>query len=512
MARAPLTVLVVASHTGQAERFQALLERQDPTRIRLRSCSRASQVLVETTEKQVDAMVVALASADKTGVMDIERVCVLVPETAVIVLTEVEDEDLDRQLVQAGAQDVIAAAALDSPDLVARIRNAVDRQRQMVEQATRRHHLEVANQRFRSLISDRFRSLVMDNADAMLVLDKGGNTCFINPAAETLLRDQSGDLIGSRFANLSDIDEETEIEVPRADGSVLVAAMRIMDTVWEGEDAYIVTLHDITERKRLERAMRAAKQTAERASKMKSLFLANMSHELRTPLNAIIGFAELMEAQAFGPLGHKKYLEYARHITQSGGHLLELINGLLDLSKAEAGKLELRREEFDLGTVIRGTVEVMEARARRGKVRLRTELQDEPFRVMADRLKIRQIMLNLLSNAVKFTPEGGEVRVSVACGRDNQIEIQVIDTGIGMPRDQIPKAFAAFNQVENAWTKKLAEGSGLGLALTKRLVELHGGTIKLTSEVGVGTTATVLLPCKPQSGAKSENETLPVTA
>ncbi len=506
-----LRVLLVSPDPNQLQRFEEALQSHAKTDIALSTCSATSDVLIEATDHGADAVVAALSSPDRMGIASVERLSVLVPETAVIVVVSSEDDELASSLVRAGAQDVVSVAGLAAPDAVSRIQNAVERQRLMVEQMTRRHHLEVANQRFRSLISDRFHSLVMDNADAMLVLDRDGKACFVNPAAERLLQEHSAELITSQLGFPLKTEEECEVQIPRPDGSMQIAAMRVTETVWEGEDAYMVTLRDVTESKRLERAMRAAKQTAEHANRMKSLFLANMSHELRTPLNAIIGFAELMDSEIFGPLGHEKYKEYLNHISQSGSHLLELINDLLDLSKAEAGKLELHQERFDLAKVLRETADVMESRATTGKVALGVDIPRDAMPIKADRLKIRQILLNLLSNAVKFTPPGGEVKISAKLGQDKQIVIMVADTGVGMPPDQIPKAFAAFTQIENAWTKKLAEGSGLGLALTKRLVELHGGTIKLTSDVGVGTTATVKLPAKPMSNDEPEHQDVSAT-
>ncbi|WP_448189166.1 sensor histidine kinase [Azospirillum sp. sgz301742] len=238
--------------------------------------------------------------------------------------------------------------------------------------------------------------------------------------------------------------------------------------------------------------LHAAKERAEQASKSKSDFLANMSHELRTPLNAILGFSEALSGEFFGTLNAKQR-DYAGYIHFSGAHLLGIINDILDLSKIDAGRLELVREPVDVAEAVTAAIDVIRPKAEEHGVTVTAELPLHLPVIEADGLRLRQILLNLLSNAVKFTPSTGSVRVSARV-RDNQrIEIVVSDTGIGMAAQDIPRALEMFTQVGSALTRKY-DGTGIGLPLSKALAELHGGRLEIDSAPGRGTTVTVLLP------------------
>jgi len=250
------------------------------------------------------------------------------------------------------------------------------------------------------------------------------------------------------------------------------------------------------ERGRLETELlknKSDKETAEASNRVKSEFLATMSHELRTPLNAIIGFSEVMKEQTLGSLS-TRYCEYSAHIFDSGSHLLSLINDVLDIAKYDAGHLELNEEVFELAGVINGCMKLVEPQAAKAKISLNTTSTCGAPLVFADERRLRQILLNLLSNAIKFTPEGGRVCVALA-RQENHLILSVIDTGIGIGRDNIEKAFSRFGQIDSSLSRKY-DGTGLGLPLSKNLVELHGGTLEMTSDVGHGTTVTVRLSAK----------------
>ena len=251
---------------------------------------------------------------------------------------------------------------------------------------------------------------------------------------------------------------------------------------------------DITERKEAEAMVRAAKEEAELASRSKSEFLANMSHELRTPLNAIIGFAQVIEAETFGPVGAQKYLDYARDINASGQHLLDLINGILDLSKIESGRIKVHDEDVDLQETIETCVALMAERARAADIDILTKFPDAPqLGLRVDKRMLRQILINLLSNAVKFTLPGGRITVSFASGQMGGLVIRIRDTGIGIAAEDVPAAFSRFGQIDSQLARKY-EGTGLGLPLSKSFTELLGGSLELLSEVGVGTTVMVCFP------------------
>lgn len=232
---------------------------------------------------------------------------------------------------------------------------------------------------------------------------------------------------------------------------------------------------------------------AEEANRSKSEFLANMSHELRTPLNAINGFSEIMAGEMFGPLGHERYKGYVTDILSSGQHLLLLINDILDMSKIEAGKMQLQPELVRPGELIEQCLRIMRARAEEKSIAVIVETANLP-EIEADPRALKQVLLNLMSNAVKFTPAGGKVRVRGFDAADGVV-LQVADTGIGIPADQLPRLGRPFEQIESQIAKS-HQGSGLGLALSKSLIELHGGTLRIDSLLGKGTTVSFTLPAR----------------
>jgi two-component system, cell cycle sensor histidine kinase PleC len=237
----------------------------------------------------------------------------------------------------------------------------------------------------------------------------------------------------------------------------------------------------------------AARQRAETASRAKSLFLANMSHELRTPLNAVLGFSEVIRDRLFGDNALPRYSEYAGNIHASGTHLLGLINDVLDLSKIEAGKLELAPERYDLVADASEALRFVEPQAARKNVQLVREMPSE-LEIVADKRALRQIAVNLLSNAVKFTPPGGTVTLSLSWRGDASISLSVTDTGIGIRPEDMERVLETFGQGRHDISPADEQGTGLGLAIAKSLTEAHGGTIAIASELGEGTTVTVTLP------------------
>ena len=267
--------------------------------------------------------------------------------------------------------------------------------------------------------------------------------------------------------------------------------------VWDHNGAFVGyrgTGSEVTREVLAQRSLEHAKEQAETASRAKSEFLANMSHELRTPLNAILGFAEIIRDRLLGPIADR-YAEYAKDIHASGTHLLGIINDILDLSKVEAGRLELVEEVVDLHGAIKAVVLLLRERVATSGLSLKVELPDVAMLVRADERKVKQILMNLLSNAVKFTPASGEIRVRLGLGAASEVVIEVQDTGIGIAPEDMARALSPFGQVDSRLSRRY-EGTGLGLPLARALAELHGGRLELDSAPGRGTTARLVLPAE----------------
>jgi PAS domain S-box-containing protein len=288
---------------------------------------------------------------------------------------------------------------------------------------------------------------------------------------------------------------ETEEMLTSADGvEYWLFTRKSMVKVASGERFLVGIISDITERKRMEKDLVAAKLQAEDANRAKTQFLANMSHELRTPLNAVIGFAELIKDEMLGAINEPRYRDYASDIHSSGKHLLQIINDILDMTKVEAGTYRLNEDVCDVAKIVGEAVDRVRNLAAQSELEIRVDAPgDLPF-LFADARCLRQVLVNILSNAVKFTPKGGDVTISARLS-DGAIAIAIIDTGIGMAQDDIPRALTPFRQLEGSHGRKF-EGAGLGLSLIKAMVDLHEGTLQVESKVGAGTTVTAYFPAR----------------
>jgi len=380
------------------------------------------------------------------------------------------------------------------------------------------------------LLERRFRELLEAAPDAIMQVDAEGRIILLNRIAEDMFGYSRDELLGQPVEALIPKElharhaEHREhyrqhpmtrtmgsglaLEAIRKDGSRFPVEISLSPS--DSAEGFRVTaiIRDTTERRTAEERLRRVREDytqqlaeanaelemtnreLERANRLKSEFLASMSHELRTPLHTIIGFSELLGEKLEGPLNEKQ-MRFVQHIHKDALHLLELINDVLDISKIEADRLELRPEAFDFTALIAESLASVRSLADAKSHRVETN-SNVPTAIEADRLRIKQVLVNLLSNAIKFTPEGGRIGLE-AHVQDSFVVVSVRDTGVGIPRDEHDAIFDKFHQV-GATTKGVREGTGLGLAITKRLVEQHGGRIWVQSKPQEGSTFLFTLP------------------
>lgn len=358
-----------------------------------------------------------------------------------------------------------------------------------------------------SLQTEQVRSqqILESMTDAVCVVEQSGTIQYANPAmltafgAETLLRNASEVMpccgtpgCALTQGGLMQAGQKCDEAISPLTGrgySIHCAPFHSQD----GQESRLVVMTDVTTHIMAEQRLLEAKNAAESANQTKSSLLANMSHELRTPLNAIIGFSDVMVNNIFGELGNERYRECASDIHGSGLHLLDLINDILDVSAIEAGKVELHNEDMDINEVVNVAVRLVISRAEKGGVDLCTNLSENVPLLFGDVRRMKQIALNLLSNAVKFTPEAGTVTVRTTEDENGAVALIVEDTGAGMTEGEVEKAMEPFGQADSGLNRK-HEGTGLGLPLTRGLVELHGGKLRIVSIKGGGTIVTVKFP------------------
>ena len=367
--------------------------------------------------------------------------------------------------------------------------------------------------RERELETRELRTILDTATDGVAVLDGEGAILSLNRSAEALFGYEQADVAGESFTSLlereshpaaldyleglksngvaSVMNDGREFMGRARQGGSIPLYMTLGRIASSGEQKFCAVLRDLTPWKKVEREIEAARKDAEHASALKSDFLAKVSHEIRTPLNAILGFAEVIMEERFGPIGNERYKDYLKDIHSSGAHVMSLVNDLLDLSKIEAGKLELTFGSVDANRIVSECISLMQPQANRARVIIRSSLAQRLPNIVADERSLRQIVLNLLSNAVKFNEAGGQVIVSTALTDAGHAVIRIRDTGIGMSDSELQVAMEPFRQIATA---RRAGGTGLGLPLTKALVEANRASFTIKSKQNDGTLIEVAFP------------------
>lgn len=443
--------------------------------------------------QRADAVILDLNLPDSIGLDTLHKVKHAVCDVPIIVVTGLADQHLRTQALAAGAEEVLSKDEANVKIFSLSVLYLIERVR------AREQHLQL-------------QRLLDTTPDAILVVNAADEVRYVNQAALTLFRRERGELEGrvfdlplkGRTPSPGGTDgapagavESSEVVIPHA-GSDRVCELRTGLIEWHFEPCRLVIVRDVTERRRLE-ALRVKSnelalqnQRIREANRLKSQFIANMSHELRTPLNAIIGFSDLMRAGAVDPAS-EEHRTFLSHISQSGRHLLQLINDILDFARVEAGKIELHAERIDLAQLVGEVVELGMGLSLGKRVAIFVETDPTLTDIRLDPVRFRQVLYNYLSNALKFTAEGGRIVVRTRAETPERFRLEVEDNGIGIAPQDIERLFVEFQQLDPG-SGVNRQGTGLGLALTKQLVTAQGGTVGVTSEPGRGSVFHAVLP------------------
>jgi signal transduction histidine kinase len=470
----PMKILLVGCSAQEALRVQALLAEDDGTRYAVERVERVESLLERPAAEGTELILLDLSLANGQGFELFLKARRHVLGVPMVVLAGPEDERLALEAVEKGAQDYLLKNRLDRAQLVHAIRCAIERSHLTgdVERLTGKLQASEVN----------FQSLIESNADGIVVTDRRGLICFVNPSAESLLAQPASALLGTKLDFPVMTDKAGEYRLMSGEQELRTLEIRVVETMWEGERAFLASLRDISDRKRVER--------------LKDEFVSKVSHELRTPLTSIKGAVTLMLNKALGEINDEQK-DFLQTMSQDLDRLAELINNVLDLSKIEAGKMALTRKRVDLPELIEHICRSYHTLLGNRKV---VRSPGQVPSVFADRNLTLQVIANLLGNAIKFTADDGTITFDLRPEGEDAVAVSIIDNGPGMPPETLGQLFQKFVQVGGSTTDR-PKGTGLGLAICREIVELHGGRIWVESELGKGSRFAFTLPVYEPSSA-----------
>ena len=496
-----MKILLVEDNRGDArlveDEIRSVPQRE---RIQIIWMDRLDKAIAALEAETFDVCLLDLSLPDSSGAKTVSSISTASPDLPIIILTGLDDDRIAAAMLREGGQDYLIKGKVDGNAIMQAIRYASERKR--MESALRQS-------------MERFEGFARSSSDWFWELDQDLNfswfsdrfnettgfdcAAIIGRPRETILVDASADKLAEHLEDLRHHHpfRDFECSIMGKDKKLThfhLAGIPVFNK--NGEFVgYRCTGTDVTILKLAKQELEESRQIAERANQAKSTFMANMSHELRTPLNAIIGFSQIISEELLGPISTPKYREYAADILSSGEHLLELVNDVLDVSKVEAGKRVMAPEPIAIGLMVDECLQLVRRHAETNEIQLLTHIPSDIPSLIADRRAVKQCLLNLLANAVKFTPSGGKV-TTASQRNSNFILLSVRDTGIGIPAKDLPRLLNPFEQADNNFTRNQI-GTGLGLALTKSLVEMHGGYLSIDTEEGHGTEITLTFPLIP---------------
>jgi signal transduction histidine kinase/DNA-binding NarL/FixJ family response regulator len=474
-----IKVLLIEDNPDDAKLIRRKLVRSVNSQFTVTPVRRLDDGLEYLAQNVPDLILSDLGLPDSHGLDTVTKILCEAPQTPVVVLSGFDDEATAIKAVQSGAQDYLVKGQMDGNQVERALFYAIERSR------LRRELEQYAQEIWK--IQANLLKILEKNADAIIVADKDKHILFANPAAESLLEHKKKDLLNKPFGFPLKGGKTSEIEIIQQSGETTIAEMRVADIDWESKPAYLASLRDITERKETEEKLR-------QIDRIKSEFLSNVSHELRTPLQSISGFTKLiLDGKVSDPKTQQEFLQI---IDSESQHLGNLINSLLDLSRLEFGRFQINKQLLPIRDTIVNSIKSFHSLARDKDVALSEYIPPKLPEIEVDGERLRQVVINLLSNAIKFSDPGGSVKVK-AESHNGELLFQVTDQGIGIPEEAMQHLFERFYRAED----KLARGgTGLGLYISKQIIEAHGGHIWAESKTGEGSTFSFTLPLNGEGG------------